>query len=42
MPNFPLKLRKAYYEGGFFNVTVDYDRTVRQTEGLARLKWARE
>ncbi|MGI0016747.1 MAG: hypothetical protein ACREBU_25265 [Nitrososphaera sp.] len=30
---FPLKLHKTYYERGFFNVTVEYDKFVRSTEG---------
>ncbi len=33
MPVFLLTLHKTYLEQGFFNVTVDYDRYVRQTEG---------
>lgn len=30
---FPLILHKTYYQQGFFNVTRDYDRYVRSTEG---------
>lgn len=37
MPIFPLKLHKTYLEQGFFNVTVDFDRFVRQTEGPVEL-----
>ena len=37
MPVFPLTLHKTYLEQGFFNVTVDYDRYVRQTEGPVEL-----
>lgn len=33
MPVFERTLEKAYYEQGFFNVTVDFDRYVRSEEG---------
>lgn len=33
MPLFKLILQKTYYRQGFFNVTVDFDRFVRSTEG---------
>jgi hypothetical protein len=33
MPIFKLTLHKTYYEKGFFNVTVDFDRYVRDDEG---------
>src|SRR2546426_5668816 len=33
MPVFPLTLHKTYLEQGFFNITVDYDKYVRHTEG---------
>lgn len=37
MPVFKLTLHKTYYQSGFFNVTVDYDRFVRQTSGPVTL-----
>lgn len=37
MPIFPLTLHKTYLEQGFFNVTVDYDKYVKQSEGLVEL-----
>src|ERR1700730_13122234 len=37
MPIFPLTLHKTYLEQGFFNVTVDFDNYVRQTEGTVDL-----
>ncbi len=30
---FPLTVHRTYYEKGFFNVTVEYDRAVRRAEG---------
>jgi hypothetical protein len=33
MPIFPLTLHKTYLEQGFFNVTVDFDKYVRPTDG---------
>jgi hypothetical protein len=41
MPIFELKLQQSYYANGFFNVTVDYDRYVRKTEGPLRLRLGR-
>ena len=38
MSNFNLKLHITYYNKGFFNVRVDYDRYVRSNGGLVRLK----
>ncbi|MFN2546088.1 MAG: hypothetical protein ABR567_01515 [Myxococcales bacterium] len=37
MPTFPLTLHKTYLEQGFFNVTVDFDKYVRQSEGPVAL-----
>ena len=37
MPIFPLTLHKTYLEQGFFNVTVDYDKYVQQSEGPVAL-----
>ncbi len=37
MPVFPLVLQKTYYEQGFFNVTVDFDQYVRQSDGSISL-----
>jgi hypothetical protein len=37
MPVFPLKLHKTYLEQGFFNITVAFDKYVRQTEGPINL-----
>ena len=36
-PIFKLTLRRTYYERGFFNVTVAFDKFVRQTEGRVEL-----
>lgn len=33
MPIFSLTLHRTYYNQGFFNVTVDFDRFVRPQEG---------
>ena len=33
MPLLRLTLEKTYYRQGFFNVTVDFDRFIRPTEG---------
>jgi hypothetical protein len=41
MPIFKLKLQQSYFANGFFNVTVDYDRYVRKTEGPLRLRLGR-
>lgn len=38
MPIFELKLQQSYFDHGFFNVTIDYDRYVRKTEGTVRLR----
>src|SRR5687768_16392908 len=37
MPIFKLKIHKTYYEQGFFNVLVDFDRFVRISEGEVEL-----
>jgi len=37
MPLFRLTLEKTYYRQGFFNVTVDFDRFIRPTEGPVEL-----
>ena len=37
MPIFPLRLEKTYFEKGFFNVTVDFDKYVRPTNGQIEL-----
>ncbi len=36
-PVFHLKLHKTYYNMGFFNVTVEYDKLVRPDGGPVRL-----
>lgn len=41
MPIFKLTLEKTYLEQGFFNVTRDYDRFVRSTEGPIQLRLGR-
>ena len=41
MTTFPLKLQQSYFKKGFFNVTVDYDRYVRKSEGPMRLRLGR-
>lgn len=41
MATFPLKLHPTYFNQGFFNVRVDYDRYVRRTEGPVRLRLGR-
>lgn len=33
MNHFPLKLHKTYYNQGFFNLRVDWDRIVRKDNG---------
>lgn len=38
MPIFTLKLQPTYYKMGIFNVTVDFDRYVRSSEGLVQLR----
>jgi len=38
MPIFGLTLEKTYYNKGFFNVTVDFDRFIRPTEGPIQLE----
>jgi hypothetical protein len=38
MPIFKLTLHQTYYNQGFFNVTVDFDRFVRLEEGPVILK----
>lgn len=37
MPKFRLTLQKTYYDQGFFNVSVDFDRRVRQDDGEVTL-----
>ena len=37
MPIFKLKLHKTYYRRGFFNIKVDFDRFVRNTDGPIEL-----
>jgi hypothetical protein len=37
VPLFRLTLDKTYYRQGFFNVTVDFDRFIRSTEGPVEL-----
>jgi hypothetical protein len=37
-PVFLLKLGKAYYQGGFFNVSVDFQRYVRSDNGPVSIK----
>jgi len=37
VPIFRLKLEKTYYEKGFFNVPVDFDRYVLASDGLIEL-----
>ena len=41
MPIFALKLQKTYYRQGFFNVTADFDRYVRSSDGRIRLRLGR-
>lgn len=41
MATFPLKLHPTYFNQGFFNVVVEYDRYVRRTEGPVRLRLGR-
>jgi hypothetical protein len=36
-PTFRLTLHRTYYNQGFFNVPVDYDKFVRAEEGLVTL-----
>ena len=38
MPIFNLTLHRTYYNQGFFNVTVDFDRFVRPQEGPVVLR----
>lgn len=38
MPIFRLKLQKTYFNQGFFNVIVDYDRYVRKSNGPIRIR----
>ena len=38
MPIFNLTLHQTYYNQGFFNVTVDFDRFVRPEEGPVILR----
>jgi len=38
MPIFSLTLHRTYYNQGFFNVTVDFDRFVRPQEGPVVLR----
>ena len=37
MARFRLTLHKTYYDKGFFNVTVEFDRFVRSSEGPIKL-----
>jgi hypothetical protein len=39
---FELTLHPTYFNHGFFNVTVDYDRYVRDQEGSVRLRLGRD
>lgn len=41
MALFKLKLQKTYFQQGFFNVTVDFDRFVRSSEGPVQLRLGR-
>ena len=41
MTTFPLKLQKTYFKEGYFNVPVDYDRYVRNSDGPVRLRLGR-
>ena len=41
MPVFNLKLQQTYFRQGFFNVVVDFDRYVRETEGPVRIRLGR-
>jgi len=41
MPIFNLTLQQTYFNHGFFNVVVDFDRYVRKTEGPVRLQLGR-
>ena len=41
MPIFKLTLQKTYFNQGFFNVIVDYDRYVRKANGPVRLRLGR-
>ncbi|MDQ4077459.1 MAG: DUF6494 family protein [Chloroflexota bacterium] len=36
-PTYSLTLHRTYYDQGFFNVPVDYDRHVREDEGPVKL-----
>ena len=38
MPIFSLTLHRTYYNQGFFNITVDFDRFVRSQEGPVVLR----
>ena len=38
---FKLTLQKTYFNQGFFNVVVDFDRYVRKSEGPIRLRLGR-
>lgn len=38
MPIFKLILHKAYYNQGFFNVTINYDRYINNNEGSIELR----
>lgn len=42
MPRYLLTLHKTYYEKGFFNVGVGFDRYVRPTNGPVRLRLGSE
>lgn len=42
MPIFRLTLQPTYYNQGFFNVVVDYDRYVRKQDGPIRLRLGHE
>ena len=41
MTTFRLKLQQSYFKQGFFNVKVDYDRHVRNSDGPVRLRLGR-
>lgn len=42
MAIYRLTLHKTYYDKGFFNVGVGYDRYVRRTSGPVRLRLGRD
>jgi hypothetical protein len=42
MATFPLKLQQTYLDRGYFNVTLEYDRYVRNSSGPVRLRLSRD